>query len=416
MSTVTEIGMGDINDQLELIQRGTVEVINLNELKTLLSSKKKLVIKAGFDPTAADLHLGHTVLLHKLRQFQQLGHEVCFLIGDFTAAIGDPTGKNVTRKPLSKEEIAAYASTYQEQVFKILDRQKTRVVFNSSWLTPLGAQGLIELAAKYTLARLLERDDFSKRYRSNTPIAVHELLYPLLQGYDSVALRADVELGGSDQTFNLLVGRELQSRYGQTPQVVITLPLLEGLDGVQKMSKSLNNYIGINEAPEDIFGKVMSISDVLMWRYFELLSAVSNASLAQYQADVVAGRRNPRDLKLLLAQELTERFCGAEAAEAAKTTFIARFSHKHKPAQIATLFVALPPGETGLPLLKALKQVELIPSIAEGRRLLQQRGIRLDEQQLSATEAEPYLLLERQYLVQVGKHAFAYLQLGHACA
>src|SRR5574343_1096595 len=313
-------GMSDIQYSLQHIKRGADELLVEAELMERLKTGRPLRVKAGFDPTAADLHLGHTVLINKLRHFQEMGHHVLFLIGDFTAQIGDPTGKSATRPPLSREQILENASTYQSQVFKILDPEKTEVCFNSAWFDTLGAAGMIRLAAQHTVARMLERDDFSKRYASGLPIAIHEFLYPLCQGYDSVAMRADVELGVNDQKFNLLVGRELQKHYGQRPQCVLTMPLLEGLDGVNKMSKSLGNYIGINEAPREIFGKVMSISDVLMWRYFDLLSFRGNGEIARLRQEVVDGR-NPRDVKVSLAQEIVARFHGQAAAVDALSDF-----------------------------------------------------------------------------------------------
>lgn len=309
--------MPNITEQLSLIQRGSDEILLEDDLIERLKTGKPLRVKVGFDPTAPDLHLGHTVLINKMRQFQSLGHQVIFLIGDFTGLIGDPTGKNVTRKALTREEVEQNAETYKEQIFKILDPEKTEIAFNSVWMSELGSAGLIQLASQHTVARMLERDDFSKRYKSGQPIAIHEFLYPLVQGYDSVALRSDVELGGTDQKFNLLMGRELQKNYGQKPQVVLTMPLLEGLDGVNKMSKSLNNYIGITDAPDDMFGKIMSISDELMWRYFELLSFRSNEELASFKQDIEVGK-NPRDIKFLLAEEIIERFHSAGEATNAR--------------------------------------------------------------------------------------------------
>ncbi|MBT8071330.1 MAG: tyrosine--tRNA ligase, partial [Gammaproteobacteria bacterium] len=326
--------MTDVKKALQLISRGTEEIIKVEDLQKKLESGRTLRIKVGFDPTAPDLHIGHTVIINKMRQFQDLGHEVTFLIGDFTGMIGDPTGKNVTRKPLTREQVLENAETYATQVFKILDREKTKLRFNSEWMTELGSEGMIRLAAKYTLARMLERDDFENRYRSGQPISMHELLYPLAQGYDSVVLETDVEMGGTDQKFNLLVGRHLQQHYGQEPQVIITLPLLEGLDGVQKMSKSLNNYIGITETPDDMFGKLMSISDEMMWRYFDLLSFKGNEELASLKQRVADGE-NPRDIKFLLCEEIVERFHDRAAAIAARETFIARFRGGAMPEDIA---------------------------------------------------------------------------------
>jgi tyrosyl-tRNA synthetase len=325
--------MTDVNKAFELISRGTDEIIKAEDLLKKLETGRKLRIKVGFDPTAPDLHIGHTVIINKMRQFQDLGHDVTFLIGDFTGLIGDPTGKNVTRKPLTKEEVLENAETYATQVFKVLDREKTSIRFNSEWMDELGSEGMIRLAAKYTLARMLERDDFENRYREGQPISLHELLYPLVQGYDSVMLKSDVEMGGTDQKFNLLVGRQLQQQDGQEPQVIITLPLLEGLDGVQKMSKSLNNYVGITDAPDEMFGKLMSISDEMMWRYFDLLSFKGNDELAALKQRVADGE-NPRDIKFLLCEELVERFHDHEAAQKARETFIARFQGGAMPEEI----------------------------------------------------------------------------------
>jgi tyrosyl-tRNA synthetase len=328
-----ETEMTDIQQALDLIARGTDEIIKLEELEDRLKLGRPLRVKVGFDPTAPDLHIGHTVVINKMRQFQDLGHTIIFLIGDFTGLIGDPSGKNVTRKPLTPEQVKENAETYAQQVFKILDREKTQIRFNSEWLNELGSVGMVKLAAKYTVARMLERDDFEARYKNNQPIAIHEFLYPLAQGYDSVALKCDVEMGGTDQKFNLHVGRHLQQHYGQTPQVIITLPLLEGLGGVQKMSKSLNNYVGITEPPAEMFGKLMSISDELMWRYFDLLSFRSNEDLAALKSEVEGGR-NPRDVKFLLCEEIIERFHDAGAAVAARESFIARFQQGQMPDDI----------------------------------------------------------------------------------
>jgi len=325
--------MTDVKNALDLISRGTEEIIKVEDLQEKLESGKTMKVKVGFDPTAPDLHLGHTVIINKMRQFQDLGHEVTFLIGDFTGLIGDPTGKNITRKPLTREAVRENAETYATQVFRILDRAKTRIRFNSEWMSELGTEGMIRLAARYTLARMLERDDFEKRYREGLPISMHELLYPLVQGYDSVMLEADVEMGGTDQKFNLLVGRHLQQHYGQTPQVIITLPLLEGLDGVQKMSKSLDNYVGITDVPDEMFGKLMSISDEMMWRYFDLLSFRSNAELVAFKQRVADGD-NPRDIKFLLCEEIVGRFHDRKAADAARETFIARFRGGAMPEDI----------------------------------------------------------------------------------
>ncbi len=393
--------MSDLEQSLALIARGTEEIIKLEDLEARLKLERPLKVKVGFDPTAPDLHLGHTVLINKMRQFQDLGHEVTFLIGDFTGLIGDPTGKNVTRKAMTVEEVKANAETYSTQVFKILDPDKTRIRFNSEWLHALGAEGMIRLAAKYTVARMLERDDFEKRYKSNQPIAVHEFLYPLAQGYDSVALNADVELGGTDQKFNLLVGRHLQQHYGQPPQVVITLPLLEGTDGVQKMSKSLGNYIGIVEAPAEMFGKLMSISDELMWRYFDLLSFRSNEELAGLRQSVEEGK-NPRDVKFLLCEEIIARFHGATAAQQAKETFIARFREGAMPEDIReqTLETA---GE-GIGIAAALSQCGLTSSNSEAFRMIQQGGVRIDGERVE----DRGLMLPAGFsgVLQVGKRKF----------
>src|SRR5574343_1730898 len=355
-------GMSDIQYSLQHIKRGADELLVEAELMERLKTGRPLRVKAGFDPTAADLHLGHTVLINKLRHFQEMGHHVLFLIGDFTAQIGDPTGKSATRPPLSREQILENASTYQSQVFKILDPEKTEVCFNSAWFDTLGAAGMIRLAAQHTVARMLERDDFSKRYAGGQPIAIHEFLYPLCQGYDSVALRSDIELGGTDQKFNLLVGRELQKHYGQSPQCVLMMPLLEGLDGVNKMSKSLGNYIGIYEPPSEIFGKVMSISDELMWRYYTLLSFRPTAEIEGLRQSIAEGR-NPRDVKVMLAQELVARFHGQAAAVAALEDFEARFQRNAIPDDIPE--VSLVAGEAGLAIAAVLKQAGLTASTSE---------------------------------------------------
>jgi len=366
--------------QIAELKRGASELLLEAELLKKLQRGVPLVIKAGFDPTAADLHLGHTVLINKLRRFQDLGHQVVFLIGDFTGLIGDPTGRNATRPPLTPDEVKANALTYQSQVFKILDPEKTRVEFNSTWMGEMTAAGLIQLAGKHTVARMLERDDFSKRYKGGQPIAIHEFLYPLVQGYDSVALKADVELGGTDQKFNLLMGRHLQEIYGQEPQVVLTMPLLEGLDGVNKMSKSLGNYIGITDAPDDMFGKLMSISDELMWRYFDLLSFRTNADLAQLRQAVVDGR-NPRDVKFELGVELVSRFHGAGAGEAAKSAFIARFQKGAVPHDLPETTVAIE-GQRIL-LTHLLKQVGFAASVSAAGRLIEQGAVRIDGEKIT---------------------------------
>jgi tyrosyl-tRNA synthetase len=387
---------------LQQIRRGAEEILLESELAERLKEGRPLRVKAGFDPTAPDLHLGHTVLLNKLRQFQELGHEAIFLIGDFTGMIGDPTGKNVTRRPLTRDEVLENARTYEKQIFKILDPEKTQVVFNSSWMGEMNAADLIQLAAKHTVARMLERDDFSKRYTSGQSIAIHEFLYPLVQGYDSVALRADVELGGTDQKFNLLVGRQLQETYGQKPQVVLTMPILEGLDGMQKMSKSLGNYIGIAESPEEMFGKLMSISDQLMWRYFELLSFRPMTEIESLRA-AVQGGRNPRDIKFELGRELVARFHSEADAEQAQHTFIARFQKGALPDDMPE--VNLSAGADGLPLANALKEAGLTSSTSEALRMIKQGAVRIDGERVE----DPGLILTAgsNSVYQVGKRRFA---------
>jgi len=393
-------------EQLAELARGADEILPEAELAARLKEGRPLRVKAGFDPTAPDLHLGHTVLLNKMRQFQQLGHEVIFLIGDFTGLIGDPTGKNVTRKPLSREEIQANARTYEAQVFKILDAKKTRIEFNSTWTEKLGAAGLVQLAAKHTVARMLERDDFSKRYAAGEPIAIHEFLYPLVQGYDSVALKADVELGGTDQKFNLLVGRQLQEQYGQKPQIVLTMPILEGLDGVQKMSKSLGNYIGINEPPNEMFGKLMSISDDLMWRYFELLSFRPLAEVAGFKKQIKEGA-NPRDIKFLLGQEIVARFHGAAAGKAAQEEFVARFQKGALPEDMPELDLKV--GSDGIGIVELLKQCKLVASGSEANRLMEQGGVRVDGEK--AEDRSLKLKSGASHVLQVGKRKFARVTL-----
>ena len=390
--------MVDIPSQLALIKRGADELLIEAELVEKLKAGRPLRIKAGFDPTAPDLHFGHTVLINKLRHFQDLGHHVMFLIGDFTAMIGDPTGKNATRPPLSKEQILENARTYTEQVFKILDPAKTEVCFNAQWFEPLGAAGMIKLAALHTVARMLERDDFSKRYANNQPIAIHEFLYPLCQGYDSVAMKADVELGGTDQKFNLLVGRELQKHYGQAPQCVLMMPLLEGLDGVNKMSKSLGNYIGIAEAPKEIFGKVMSISDELMWRYYELLSFKPISEIEKLRADV-GGGANPRNVKVALAQELVSRFHGTSAAESALADFEARFQRGAIPEDIPEIEVAAGP------IAQILKQAALVASTSEALRMIDGGGVRLDGTKIE--DRSLVVAMGATVVLQVGKRKYA---------
>jgi len=393
--------MTDVNQALELIARGTEEIIKVEDLQKKLESGKTLQIKVGFDPTAPDLHIGHTVVINKMRQFQDLGHEVTFLIGDFTGMIGDPTGKSATRKPLTKEQVKENADTYATQVFKILDREKTKIRFNSEWLSALGSEGMIRLAAKYTVARMLERDDFESRYREGQAIGLHELFYPLAQGYDSVVLETDVEMGGTDQKFNLLVGRHLQQHYGQEAQVIITLPLLEGLDGVQKMSKSLNNYVGITEAPDEMFGKLMSISDDMMWRYFDLLSFRSNEELAAFRQQVADGA-NPRDIKFLLCEEIVERFHDRKAADAARETFIARFQGGAMPEDIPEK--TLDTGGEGIGIAAALTQCGLTSSNSEAFRMVQQGGVRINGEKVS----DRSLKLETGFegILQVGKRKF----------
>ena len=394
--------MRDVEDSLALIKRGSDELLIESELVDKLKSGRPLRIKAGFDPTAPDLHLGHTVLINKLKHFQDLGHHVMFLIGDFTGMIGDPTGKNTTRPPLSREQILANAQTYQEQVFKILDPAKTEICFNSSWIEPLGAAGMIRLAALHTVARMLERDDFSKRYRGGQPIAIHEFIYPLCQGYDSVAMKADVELGGTDQKFNLLVGRELQKHYGQIPQCVLMMPLLEGLDGVNKMSKSLGNYVGINEPPREIFGKLMSISDDLMWRYFDLLSFRAVDEVAVFQREIVSGR-NPRDIKVLLAQEIVTRFHGPRAADDALFDFDARFRHGAIPDEIPEVTLSAVDGVLGLAQL--LKQSALTDSTSAALRMVEQGGVKIDGAKVD--DKNLVFASGTVVVVQVGKRKFA---------
>ena len=394
--------MVDVEQSLRLIKRGADELLIEAELIERLKTGRPLRVKAGFDPTAPDLHLGHTVLINKLRHFQELGHHVMFLIGDFTGLIGDPTGKNATRPPLSREQILENAATYREQVFKILDPEKTEVCFNSAWFDGLGAAGMIRLAAQHTVARMLERDDFSKRYASGQPIAVHEFLYPLCQGYDSVAMRADVELGGTDQKFNLLVGRELQKHYGQAPQCVLMMPLLEGLDGVNKMSKSLGNYVGINEPPREIFGKIMSVSDDLMWRYYDLLSFRDGAEISRFKADVAKGR-NPRDIKVLLAQELVTRFHAARDAEDALADFEARFRQGALPDDLQD--VLLDNGGAPMSIVQALRQAGLTASTSEAIRMIEQGGVRADSEKVA--DKGVVLPVGVAVVLQVGKRKFA---------
>jgi tyrosyl-tRNA synthetase len=394
--------MTDLEKTLALIKRGAEEVLVESELVDRLKEGNPLRVKCGFDPTAPDIHLGHTVLINKLKEFQDLGHHAILLIGDFTAMIGDPTGKSVTRPPLSFEEARENAKTYEAQVFKILDRDKTEVVYNSDWMNQKNATDMIRLAAKYNVARMLERDDFSKRFKGGQSIAIHEFLYPLIQGWDSVELNADVELGGTDQKFNLLVGRELQKEQGQTPQIVITTPLLEGLDGVKKMSKSLGNYIGVDEAPDEIFGKIMSISDELMWRYFELLSFRPIEEIQQFKSDVAAGT-NPRDIKFHLGKEIVARFHNQASAVKAQENFIARFQKGAMPDQIRECDVAAKDGI--LPIANLLKDAELTPSTTVAMRMIKQGAVKIDGEKISDSKME--IASGTTAVYQVGKRNFA---------
>ncbi len=394
--------MSAIEQAVQTIRRGCEELIVEQELAKKLASGRKLRVKLGLDPTAPDLHLGHTVVINKLRDFQLLGHQVQFLIGDFTGMIGDPTGKNQTRPPLSREEIQANARSYREQAFKILDPDKTQILFNSEWSDKLGAEGMIRLAARYTVARILEREDFSKRFKRNQPIAVHELLYPLMQGYDSVAMKADVELGGTDQKFNLLVGRELQKDYGQEPQCILTMPLLEGLDGKEKMSKSLGNYVGIAEPPQEIFGKLMSISDPLMWRYIELLSFEPVSTVKKWREEIKRGR-NPKEIKLLFAKEIVARFHSKDQAERAEAEFEARFRRGELPQNITEKVV----NETAI--IKLLKQAGLVPSANEAARMIEQGGVRINGEKVSDRNLK--FRRGETLVIQVGKHKFARVRI-----
>jgi len=398
--------MPALEDALEVIKRGCDELLVESELVEKLKSGRPLRVKAGFDPTAPDLHLGHTVLLNKMRQLQDLGHQAVFLIGDFTGMIGDPTGKNATRPPLSPEQVELNARTYQAQVFKILDPEKTEVEFNSRWMGGMSAADMIKLAATHTVARMLERDDFSKRYQVNQPIAIHEFLYPLIQGYDSVALEADLELGGTDQKFNLLMGRELQKHFGQKPQCILTMPLLEGLDGVNKMSKSLGNYVGITESPIEQFGKLMSVSDGLMWRYIELLSFEPLAVIRQWKKEVEEGR-NPRDIKVIFAQEIITRFHDRAAAESALADFEARFRQGAIPDDLPEFTFEAPEG--GLPITQLLKLAGLVPSTSEAMRSIAGGGVKLDSEKVS----DKGLLVAKgaSVVIQVGKRRFARVTL-----
>jgi len=394
--------MTDVSQAFAEIKRGAEEILVEDELLEKLKLGRPLRIKAGFDPTAPDLHLGHTVLINKLRQFQQLGHQVIFLIGDFTGMIGDPTGKNVTRKPLTKEDVLVNAQTYKEQVFKILDPEKTTVAFNSSWMEQLGAAGMLKLASRQTVARMMERDDFKKRYAAGQSIAIHEFMYPLVQGWDSVALQADVELGGTDQKFNLLMGRELQKSEGQMPQTVLMMPLLEGLDGVQKMSKSLGNYIGITDSPTDMFGKIMSISDELMWRYYQLLSFKPLTQIAQYQTEVEQGA-NPRDTKIELAKELIARFHDQAAADEAHQDFINRFQKGAMPDDIPEQTISI--NEADIALTKLLKAAGLVASTSEAMRMIKQGAVKIDGKKVEDTKQ--IVDLQSDAIYQVGKRKFA---------
>ncbi len=395
-----------MQDDLAIIKRGTDEILTESDLKKKLESGKQLIIKAGFDPTAPDLHLGHTVLLNKLRHFQDLGHKVIFLIGDFTGQIGDPSGKNKTRPTLDKKELIKNAKTYEKQVFKILKKDLTEVRFNSEWCNELGAAGLISLASKYNVARMLERDDFNKRYNANQSIAVHEFLYPLVQGYDSVALKADIECGGTDQKFNLLVGRELQRSYDQEPQVVLTVPILEGLDGTNKMSKSLNNFIAIDEQPDEMFGKIMSISDELMWRWFELLSFIPENEISILKKEVDNGA-NPRDIKFILAEELVDRFHEKGEGSNCKQKFLERFQKGAMPSDIKEVNIDIE-NETIL-LTNLLKTVEMTSSTSEAMRLIKQGGVKIDSEKVSDTKLEIKKGSEAVY--QVGKRKFLHIKI-----
>ncbi len=394
--------MTAVADQLREIGRGADEILVEAELEARLTAGETLRVKAGFDPTAPDLHLGHTVLINKMRQFQALGHEVIFLIGDFTGLIGDPTGRNATRPPLTAEEIQANARTYEAQIYKILDPGRTQIMFNSAWMGEMSAAELIQLAGRHTVARMLERDDFSKRYAAGKPIAIHEFLYPLVQGYDSVAMRADVELGGTDQKFNLLVGRQLQQSWGQRPQVVLTMPLLEGLDGVNKMSKSLGNYVGITEPPAEMFGKLMSISDQLMWRYFELLSFRDAAEIDLLKAQAEQGM-NPRDIKFDLARELVARFHDKAAAEAAQAAFLSQFQQGALPQDLVEISVAARDGSLGIAHL--LREAQLVASTSEAFRMIKQGAVRIDGERVEDRGLE--LAAGTTHVFQVGKRRFA---------
>lgn len=396
----------DVDEQMALLKRGADEILLESELRDRIKAGKPLRIKAGFDPTAPDLHLGHTVLLNKMRQFQQLGHQVIFLIGDFTGRIGDPSGRNATRPALDDEAILENAQTYKDQVYKILDPELTEVRFNAEWFGPMSASDLIRLASRQTLARMLERDDFSKRYKEQQPIALHEFLYPMVQGYDSVALECDVELGGTDQKFNLLMGRELQKGNGQKPQIVLTMPLLEGLDGVQKMSKSLNNYVGVDDEPNDMFGKLMSIPDSIMWRYFDLLSVKSNEDIAKLKQAAEEGM-NPRDIKYELGLEIVETYHGASAAVAAKEAFIQRFRQGQLPEDLETIEIAV--GDEGRPIANVLVDVKLTSGTSESHRMIKQGAVRIDGEKIE--DGRRPLLAGETIVMQVGKRKVAKVSL-----
>lgn len=398
--------MKSVEEQLEVIQRGADEILVEKELVAKLKEGRPLRIKAGFDPTAPDLHLGHTVLINKLRQFQDLGHDVLFLIGDFTGVIGDPTGKSATRPPLTEEDVKQNAKSYQQQIFKILDKDKTEVMFNSQWMSKMTSVDMIKLAASSTVARMLERDDFSKRYKRGQSIAIHEFLYPLIQGYDSVAMQADVELGGTDQKFNLLMGRQLQEQHGQKPQCVLTMPILEGLDGVQKMSKSLNNYIGIDDEPKDMFGKIMSISDDLMWRYFELLSFRPMSEIETFKQEMAAGK-NPRDIKFLLAEEIIARFHNEAEATAAREGFIAQFAKNKIPDDIPALSFEAPAD--GYPIANLLKDASLCGSTSDAMRMIQQGAVKIDGEKVADKSMK--IMQGTESVFQVGKRKFAKLTI-----
>jgi tyrosyl-tRNA synthetase len=405
-----------INEQLSYLTKGTVDVIRAEDLRSKLDTAektgRKLRVKAGFDPTAPDLHVGHTVLIRKMRHFQQLGHDVIFLIGDFTGLIGDPTGRNATRPPLTPEQIAANAETYKAQIFKLLDPDKTIIEFNAKWMNAFTPMDFIKLTAKTTIAQMLERDEFNKRYQAGIPISVHEFLYPLVQGYDSVALQSDVELGGTDQKFNLLMAREIQRAYGQVPQVIMTTPLLEGLDGVNKMSKSYGNYIGINEAPDDIYGKAMSVSDAMMWRYYELLTDLTVTEVAQLKADVESGARHPRDVKSELAKKLVADFHSPAAAEQAEAEFTRRFREHQAPTEVETRELRL--SEPTVKLIDLLVQTDLAPSKAEARRLIAQGGVKLNGEKVGDVMAQLNPAETREVVLQVGKLKFLKIVFGVA--